>query len=55
MQVESMSQADRKISRIADIIQANSATAQETSATSEELSAQATSMDDIVARFRLSE
>ena len=55
MQVESMSQADTKISRIADIIQANSATAQETSATSEELSAQATSMDDIVARFRLSE
>ena len=55
MQVESMSQADMKISRIADIIQANSATAQETSATSEELSAQATSMDDIVARFRLSE
>lgn len=54
-QAESMSQADAGISRIADIIQANSATAQETSATSEELSAQATSMDDIVARFSLSE
>lgn len=55
MQVESMGQADAGVSRISDVIQANSATAQETSATSEELSAQATSMDEIVARFKLSE
>lgn len=55
MQAESMGQADAGVSRITDVIQANSATAQETSATSEELSAQATSMDEIVARFKLSE
>lgn len=55
MQAESMEQADAGVSRITDVIQANSATAQETSATSEELSAQATSMDEIVARFKLSE
>lgn len=55
MQAESMGQADAGVSRISDVIQANSATAQETSATSEELSAQATSMDEIVARFKLSE
>lgn len=55
MQAESMGQADAGVSRINDVIQANSATAQETSATSEELSAQATSMDEIVARFKLSE
>lgn len=55
MQAESMGQADAGVSRITDIIQANSATAQETSATSEELSAQATSMDEIVARFKLGE
>ena len=54
-QAESMGQADAGVSRITDIIQANSATAQETSATSEELSAQATSMDEIVARIKLSE
>lgn len=55
MQAESMGQANAGVSRISDVIQANSATAQETSATSEELSAQATSMDEIVARFKLSE
>lgn len=55
MQAESMGQADAGVSRITDIIQANSATAQETSATSEELSAQATSMDEIVAKFQLGE
>lgn len=55
MQAESMGQAAAGVSRISDVIQANSATAQETSATSEELSAQATSMDEIVARFKLSE
>ena len=53
-QAESMGQADAGVTRIADIIQSNSATAEETSATSEE-SAQATSMDEIVARFSLTE
>lgn len=54
-QAESMGQADAGVTRIADIIQSNSATAEETSATSEELSVQATSMDEIVARFSLTE
>lgn len=40
-----MGQADQAVARIADVIQTNSATAGETSATSEELSAQASTMD----------
>ena len=41
-------QADVGISRISEAVQSNSATAQKASATSEELSAQATSMDELV-------
>ncbi len=51
--VIAMKQADQGIARISDVVQANSATAQEASATSEELSAQAISMDDLVQRFQL--
>ena len=53
LQAESMEQAEGGVARIADVVQANSATAEEASATSEELSAQAVSMDELVAQFRL--
>jgi len=52
-EAESVEQADQGIIRISEVIQSNSATAEETSATSQELSAQAISMDDIVNKFVL--
>ncbi len=55
MQAESVEQADSGIMRISEVVQSNSATAEETSATSEELSAQAINMDELVSKFRLRE
>jgi len=52
-EAESVEQADQGIIRISEVVQSNSATAEETSATSQELSAQAISMDDIVSKFVL--
>lgn len=52
-QAVAMQQADEGIIKISEIVQANSATAQEASATSEELFAQATGMDEMVAKFKL--
>ena len=48
-----MEQADVAIARIAEVVQANSATSQETSATSEERTAQATTLSLMVALFKL--
>ena len=48
-----MEQADVGINKIAEVVQNNSATAQEASATSEELTAQAVTMSDLVSRFEL--
>ncbi len=55
VQVESIEQTDTKMNIITQIVQNNSATAEESFATSEELSAQATSMDELVAKFQLRE
>lgn len=52
-QAESMDQADAATGKIAEIVQNNSAAAQETSATSEELTAQATSLSGLVSKFIL--
>ena len=52
-QAAGMEQADVEIARIAEVVQANSATSQETSATSEELTAQATTLSEMVAQFKL--
>ena len=52
-QAESMDQADLATAKIAEIVQNNSAAAQETSATSEELTAQATALSGLVSKFRL--
>ncbi len=52
-QASAMEQAEVGIGKISEIVQANSATAQESAATSEELAAQATSMEDLIRSFRL--
>ena len=46
-------QADQGIARISEVVQCNSAAAQESYATSEELTAQATTMHELVSRFQL--
>ena len=53
IQVEAVEQANAGINKISEVVESISATAQEAFATSEELSAQATSMDELVARFQL--
>lgn len=52
-QAESMQQADMAVERIAEVVQNNSAAAEETSATSEELTAQASTLNDLVGVFTL--
>lgn len=52
-QADSMKQTKTRINLISEVIQSNSATAEECSATSEELSAQAISMTELVSRFQL--
>lgn len=52
-QAESMEQADAGIVRISEVVQSNSAAAEESSATSQELSAQALNMDELVGQFQL--
>ena len=50
-----MEQANQGIERISEVVQANSAYAEEASATSEELSAESISMEELVNQFRLRE
>ena len=52
-QADAMKQLELGVEQIADVIQNNSASAQETSATSEELSAQATNLEELVGQFKL--
>ena len=51
VQVEAVEQANAGINKISEVVESISATAQEAFATSEELSAQATCMDELVAKF----
>ncbi|MBQ7360272.1 MAG: methyl-accepting chemotaxis protein [Lachnospiraceae bacterium] len=53
IQAEAVEQADAGITRISEVVQSNSAAAQESYATSEELSAQAITMHDLVSKFQL--
>lgn len=53
-QAEAMRQAEMGVNQISEVVQSNAATAQEASATSEELSAQATILDELVGQFKLS-
>ena len=55
IQADAVEQADMGIARISEVVQSNSAAAEESSATSEELSAQATTMHELVSRFQLRE
>ena len=48
-----MEQAEQGINQISEVVQSNSANAEETSATSEELSAQAVTMNDLISKFSL--
>ena len=53
VQAEAVEQADMGIARISEVVQSNSAAAEESYATSEELSAQAATMHNLVAQFQL--
>ena len=52
-QMDTMKQAEQGVEQISDVVEANSANAQETSATSEELSAQAVTMKELIEKFVL--
>lgn len=54
-QAATMREAEIGVDQISDVIQTNAAVAEESSATSEELSAQATSLDGLIAKFILPE
>ena len=53
VQADAVEQADQGIARISEVVQSNSAAAEESFATSEELSAQAMTMHDLVSKFHL--
>jgi len=52
-QAQAIHQTEEGINQISGVIQSNSAMAEETSATSEELTAQATTLSDLVSRFKV--
>ncbi len=52
-QAATMKEAELGINQISDVIQTNAAVAEESSATSQELSAQAASLDALIAKFNL--
>ncbi len=54
-QSEAMRQAEIGVNQISEVVQSNAATAEEASATSQELSAQAIILDELVGQFKLSE
>ena len=54
-QMATMKEAELGVDQISDVIQTNAAVAEESSATSEELSAQAVSLDELIAKFVLPE
>ncbi len=52
-QAEAMRRAESGINQISEVVQTNAATAEESSATSEELSAQASILDGLIGQFTL--
>ncbi len=52
-QADAMRQAEEDVNQISEVVQSNAATAQEASATSEELFAQANILDELVGQFEL--
>ena len=54
-QADAMKELEIGIEQISEVIQNNSAAAQETPATSEELSAQSTTLEELLKQFELKE
>lgn len=54
-QMATMKEAEFGVDQISDVIQTNAAVAEESSATSQELSAQAITLDELIAKFELPE
>lgn len=52
-QATTMQEAEAGVNQISDVVQTNAAVAQQSSATSQELSAQAVSLDSLIAKFKL--
>lgn len=52
-QVRNMQKVEKEAAQITQVVQSNSAAAEETSATSEELSAQATALNELAGQFKL--
>lgn len=52
-QAATMQEAEEGVNQISDVIQTNAAVAEESSATSQELSAQAAALDGLIAKFQL--
>jgi len=52
-QAVSVKEIEEGVKRIGNVIQSNSAASQESAATSEQLSAEADSLDELVGRFQL--
>ena len=52
-QAEAMRQAEIGVNKISEVVQSNAATAQQTSATSQELSSQSIMLDDLIGQFVL--
>ena len=52
-QAEAMRQAESGVNQISGVVESNAATAEEASANSQELSAQATMLDQLVGQFEL--
>ncbi|MDR0425251.1 MAG: methyl-accepting chemotaxis protein [Clostridiales Family XIII bacterium] len=55
LQSEAISEITKGIGQISDVVQANSATAEESAAAAQELSAQATMLENIISQFKLRE
>lgn len=52
-QAIAMKQAEEGVGQISEVVQSNSATAEESSATSQQLSAQALCLDELIGKFIL--
>ena len=52
-QAMTMQEAEAGVNQISDVIQTNAAVAEQSSATSQQLSAQAVSLDSLIAKFKL--
>lgn len=52
-QAEQIKQAESGVNQISEVVQSNAAIAEESSATSQELSAESASLNDLVQQFKL--